>query len=143
MKYMFNVMTTGGASQPNFGVPAISCDASAADAIAWALAQAGSGSSLMNCNKGPAPQDFTQVSVALPAIQATHSQAISPGTVTASGGYPAYTFAAFGLPAGLTVNASTGWISGVPAAAGTYNYAVVITDADGNVGVATGTIIVA
>ena len=58
------------------------------------------------------------------------------------GGYAPYTYAAFGLPAGLSINAATGQISGTPTTAGTYPFAVTVTDSDGNTGSATGTITV-
>lgn len=56
------------------------------------------------------------------------------GTITVTGGTPPYTFALTGgaLPPGLTLNTSTGVISGTPTAAGTFNYQVTITDSVGN-----------
>jgi len=48
----------------------------------------------------------------------------------ATGGYPAYTwaFSAGRLPPGLTLNASSGALSGKPTAAGVYNFRVNVTD---------------
>ena len=45
--------------------------------------------------------------------------------MAASGGTPPYTWAANGLPAGLSINTSTGLISGVPTAAGSFPIIVI------------------
>ena len=53
-------------------------------------------------------------------------------TLTAAGGTSPYTFSvsAGTLPAGLTLNASTGVVSGTPTTAGTSNFTVKVTDAN-------------
>jgi aminopeptidase S len=48
--------------------------------------------------------------------------------MTASGGTGTYSWTASGLPAGLSINASSGLISGTPTTAGTYNVTVTATD---------------
>ncbi len=48
--------------------------------------------------------------------------------MTASGGTPPYTWSATGLPTGLSINSSTGLISGTPNAAGAFNVTVTAKD---------------
>ena len=45
-----------------------------------------------------------------------------------TGGQPPYRWSATGLPAGLTINSSSGLISGTPTAAGTFGIAITISD---------------
>jgi hypothetical protein len=67
-------------------------------------------------------------------INATQNIAITPVTLTGSGGAGGpYTFAATGLPAGLSLS-SSGVLSGTPQVSGTFSYTVTITDAASNVG---------
>ena len=67
-------------------------------------------------------------------INAVHGVAITPVTMTASGGAGGpYSFSATGLPTGLTMS-SSGTISGTPTVSGTFNYTVTIKDSAGNIG---------
>lgn len=49
----------------------------------------------------------------------------------ASGGVPGYEWSATGLPAGLTINANTGLISGVPTESGDFNIELTVSDVSG------------
>ena len=85
-----------------------------------------------NCNitvASPPPVTSTCVS-----ITAQQGVAITPVTLTGSGGVGGpYTFSAVGLPTGLTISAG-GLISGTPMQAGTFPYVVTIKDRLGNAG---------
>src|SRR6266496_4131851 len=54
--------------------------------------------------------------------------------MTASGGTPPYTWSATGLPTGLSINSSTGLISGTPTVVGTYNVTVTAQDTGARTG---------
>ncbi len=58
-------------------------------------------------------------------------------TVTASGGAAPYTFSVTSgaLPTGLVLNPATGAITGVPTVAGTFNFTITATDANGCQGI--------
>jgi len=64
------------------------------------------------------------------------------GSIKASGGTPPYTFAAPGLPKGLTCNATTGAITGKPTAAGMTTFTAHVKDSAGSQGTGTFTITV-
>ena len=49
-------------------------------------------------------------------------------SIAAAGGQPPYRWQASGLPAGLSINATSGQISGTPTAAGTFGIAITVTD---------------
>lgn len=66
------------------------------------------------------------VTGSLPAL-VTHST-MSPATFSATGGTAPYTWAAVGLPAGLSINASTGVVSGKPTTPGPFTATITATD---------------
>ena len=77
------------------------------------------------------------ISATCVAINAVQGVAITPATMSASGGTgTGYTFTATGLPAGLTMSAG-GTISGTPTASGTFSYTVTVKDSAGNTGTTT------
>ncbi|MGO4798119.1 putative Ig domain-containing protein [Pseudomonas sp. W22_MBD1_FP4] len=55
-------------------------------------------------------------------------------TLSASGGDAPYTFNVNSLPSGLSLNTSTGQISGTPTAAGAYSFTATVTDSNGATG---------
>ncbi|WEK03857.1 MAG: Ig-like domain repeat protein [Candidatus Devosia phytovorans] len=58
------------------------------------------------------------------------------GLVAAIGGIAPYAYSAIGLPAGVTVNATTGVVSGTATQAGTFNATLTATDTNGFTGTA-------
>ncbi|MGE8942719.1 Ig-like domain repeat protein [Leptospira interrogans] len=72
------------------------------------------------------PPTITVTTSVLPS--ATFGSSFIVPALTASGGTSPYTFAATGLPSGLTLNLGTGVISGTPTQSGTFTVAVTATD---------------
>lgn len=73
-----------------------------------------------------APTIAVTVSTLSPAV---FGMAYTAPAIAATGGTGPYTFAVTGLPAGVSVNAQTGVISGTPSQAGTFAASVTVTDA--------------
>jgi hypothetical protein len=87
-------------------------------------------SGTINCSSTVTSRPTTSCVV----INAIQGVAINPVQMPGAGGAGApYTFAAAGLPPGVTMSAA-GLISGTPAVTGTFNYTVTITDRSGNKG---------
>ncbi len=68
------------------------------------------------------------VSVTTTTLPAANQNAGYSATLAGTGGTPPYTWSAVNLPAGLTLNAATGVISGMPTGPGPFNVTVQITD---------------
>jgi hypothetical protein len=73
----------------------------------------------------PPPLVITTTSLAGGSVGQSYSQ-----TLAATGGTPSYTWSvsAGSLPSGLTLNVSTGVVSGTPSASGTFNFTAEVTD---------------
>lgn len=83
----------------------------------------------------PPPGDLT---VANPGNQSGKvGTAVTPVKNSVTGGTAPYTWSASGLPGGLSIDSSTGTISGTPSAAGTFRVTVSAKDSNGKTGSAT------
>jgi sugar lactone lactonase YvrE len=77
--------------------------------------------------------DLTNTPGALPAATTDSAYSATLG-VSNSQGTVTYAVTAGNLPAGITLNSSTGKISGTPTTAGTYNFEITATDDTGTIG---------
>ncbi|MGW2249890.1 M4 family metallopeptidase [Kitasatospora sp. NPDC001660] len=82
-------------------------------------------------NVGQVPPNPGGVSVTNPGSQSTALNGSVNLQVQASGGTAPLSYSATGLPTGLSINSSTGVISGTASTAGNYNVTVTVTDAGG------------
>jgi endo-1,4-beta-xylanase len=99
----------------------------------------GSGSSSVSINNGGGSSSpGNTVTVTSPGNQSgTVGTAASTQIQASDSGGAALTYSATGLPAGLSINSSTGVISGTPTAAGTSTVTVTATDSTGASGTTT------
>jgi hypothetical protein len=76
---------------------------------------------------------FYGLTLSCPAVTSGHvGVAFNSGALTASGGTAPYTYAVVGtLPTGLTINTTTGAVTGTPTASG--SFPITVTDANGTV----------
>src|SRR5579863_9582992 len=76
---------------------------------------------------------FSEAKLAVQEQAPQGTVGISYNTVlTVTGGTTPYAFSGSGLPSGLSLNAKTGSITGVPSASGTFPVSVTVTDAGSN-----------
>ena len=76
------------------------------------------------------------ITINAPGLSLTTPRQLPDGTlnqsytasVAASGGQPPYRWSASGLPGGITINATTGQLSGTPTAAGNFGVAITVSD---------------
>ena len=102
-----------------------------------------------NSRTGSATFTFTVVAVLTAPVvtnpgnkSAPVDAAITPFTVSATGGVTPFTWSATGLPAGLSIDPASGVVSGTPTAQGATSVTVTVTDAGSRTGSATFTITV-
>jgi hypothetical protein len=74
------------------------------------------------------------VTLTAPAAQSVNPGSAVAATATAASGTGVYTYALSDAPAGVTINATTGVISGTPTVAGRYLPKVTVTDSAGGTG---------
>jgi prepilin-type N-terminal cleavage/methylation domain-containing protein len=94
---------------------------------------------LTDATGATATRDYTITINSLPSItgpgslptDVTAGAAYPSTTMTATNGTTPYSWSASGLPAGITIGAASGTISGTPTTAGTYNITVTLRDAAG------------
>jgi hypothetical protein len=71
----------------------------------------------------------TALSISTASLPGGSTTAAYSATVQAAGGSAPYDYVATGLPSGLSINASTGSITGTPTASGNFSVTVTVTDA--------------
>jgi streptogramin lyase len=129
------VATTPSGSNSSFGFSVSGVlSASANGTVTFTIAAADSATPVPNIS---APQSIT---IALPSLSVSLSCSQSAQAVVGqpfqqqcfgSAGTPPYTFSATGLPSGLSINASTGIISGTATSLGQASVNAVVTDSAG------------
>jgi hypothetical protein len=141
--YTAQIVTTGGTAPLTFsatGLPAGLSINSSSGMISGTPATGTNGSYTVNVtvkdSTNPQQTATGSFSLTVGNVLTISTQSLQNGVVnvaysqpvTASGGTTPYTWSATGLPAGLSINASSGVISGTPSAAGTSSVTVTVKD---------------
>lgn len=64
------------------------------------------------------------------SVTSVENAALSPFTISATGGTTPYTFSAIGLPTGVSIDIDTGIVSGTPTQSGEFDVSFEVVDAD-------------
>jgi hypothetical protein len=139
--YSYQLTASGGTAPLTWSVPAMprGLSLSTSGLISGTPSNAGTNGLTITVTDSSSPQQSAQAILSLTilvqplAITTTSlpngvSGASYSAQLSATGGSPAYTWAAAPLPAGLTVNSYSGVISGTPTAVGTTNVVITVTD---------------
>ncbi|MFH9401006.1 M4 family metallopeptidase [Streptomyces sp. NPDC017638] len=140
LKIWYKALTTYMTSSTNYaGARTAALNAAAALYGTNSAQYAGVGNAFAGINVGGhINPPSSGVTVTNPGSQSsTVGTAVSLQIQASSTNSGALTYSASGLPSGLTINGSTGLITGTPTAAGSYNTTVTVTDSTGATGTAT------
>ncbi|MEU6671676.1 M4 family metallopeptidase [Streptomyces sp. NPDC046727] len=140
LKIWYKALTTYMTSSTNYaGARTAALNAAAALYGTNSAQYAGVGNAFAGINVGShINPPSSGVTVTNPGSQsATVGTAVSLQIQASSTNSGALSYSASGLPAGLSINSSTGLISGTPTTAGTSNTTVTVTDSTGATGTAT------
>jgi uncharacterized protein (TIGR03437 family) len=125
------ITVTAGAFGQNAGVVNFQAAANTGGARTGTLTVAGRTFTISQAGAGDVdsgPLGFS-ISQLLPTATAGVNYSVS---LSATGGTPPYRWESSNLPAGLSLNASTGVLSGMPSAAGAYSFPVTLSDTRGS-----------
>ncbi|MGW2570819.1 M4 family metallopeptidase [Streptomyces sp. NPDC001537] len=139
LQIWYKALTTYMTSSTNYaGARTAALNAAAALYGTGSTQYAGVGNAFAGINVGShITPPSSGVTVTNPGSQSsTVGTAVSLQISASSTNSGALTYAATGLPTGLSINSSTGVISGTPTAAGTYSTTVTVTDSTGATGTA-------
>ncbi|MFJ6616351.1 M4 family metallopeptidase [Kitasatospora sp. NPDC091335] len=130
----YRALTTYMTSNTNYAAARTATEKAATDLYGAGSAElAAVGTAWAGVNVGTAPNPGG-VTVTNPGNQSTAVGGAVNLSIKASGGTAPLSYTATGLPTGLSINASTGVITGTASTAGTYNVTVTAKDSAGKTG---------
>ncbi|MFE7588398.1 M4 family metallopeptidase [Kitasatospora sp. NPDC057512] len=130
----YRALTTYMTSSTNYAAARTATEKAATDLYGAGSAElAAVGTAWAGVNVGTAPNPGG-VTVTNPGNQSTAVGGAVNLAIKATGGTAPLTYSATGLPTGLSINASTGAITGTASTAGTYNVTVTAKDSAGKTG---------